>query len=438
MMKKFMFFALASAAMLASCSSDDAVAVDESNVAQTQDGPAAIQIGLGGAAFTRGTGTVGGIAGANEWAGQSFNLYMLKKDANGALTMNLASKNNTDAEATAIAGGDFTSAIYNNAVFNAPPSGDNGQAFANDGSVKYYPATGEYDFFAYRLDGAGTADPTMSATDITVPFTIDGSQDILVAKAIPTAAELTTLGTTPYYSARAARKSVQPQMTFKHLLSRLTFRVAPGNDGTASTTTFTVPVDPADPTGPTVTHDFAVHVTGIKVKSAVNGTLTVAATGDTDGDSQTITWGTADTDFDYVSVKERDPLLTVNDPLIALSDISLSGKWVAPSYAFDDASSVAVGEALLVAPQTTSYSMIVEGYQWVDLGGGNYEQRTFELPLDIKYLDTTDPANPVAKPFVAGTSYNVQIVVYGLQEIKVYVTLTPWENVTLDPIGQDE
>lgn len=429
-MKKFMFFALASAAMLASCSSDDTVAVDESNVAQTQDGPAAIQIGLGGAAFTRGTGTVGGVTGSNEWAGQSFNLYMLKKDENGALTMNLASKNNTDAEATAIAGGNYATAIYNNAVFNAPASGDNGLALAGDGSVKYYPATGEYDFFAYRLDGAGTADPTMTAADITVPFTINGTQDVLVAKAIPTADELTTLGGTPYYSARAARKSVQPQMTFKHLLSRLTFRVAPGNSGTASTTTFP---DPADPTN---NLDMAVHITGVKVKSAINGTLTVAATGDTDGDSQVITWGTAATDSDFVSVMERDPLLTVNDPLVALSDISLSGKWVAPSYAFTDASSVAVGEALLVAPQATSYSMIVEGYQWVDLGG-TYEKRDFELPLDIKYLDTTDPTNPVVKPFVAGTSYNVQVVVYGLEKIEVYVTLTPWEEVTLDPIGQD-
>lgn len=417
MMKKFMFFALASAAMLASCSSDDAVAVDEANVAQTQDGPAAIQIGLGGAAFTRGTGTVGGVAGSNNWANQSFNLYMLKKG-----TMDLATKNNLNTETSA-------DAIYDNDIFNAPATGDNGLAAAADGSVKYYPATGEYDFWAYRLDGAAIATPTMTATDITVPFTIDGSQDILVAKAIPTAADLTTLGTTPYYSARAARKSVQPQMTFKHLLSRLTFRVAPGNDGTASTATFVDPDDGA-------TKDMAVHITGVKVKSAINGTLTVAATGDTDGDSQAITWGTAATDSDFVSVMERDPLLTVNDPLVALSDISLSGKWVAPSYAFTDASSVAVGEALLVAPQATSYSMIVEGYQWVDLGG-TYEKRTFELPLDIQYVDNTDPSNPVVKPFVAGTSYNVQVVVYGLEEIKVYVTLTPWEEVTLEPIGQD-
>lgn len=421
-MKKFMFFALASAAMLASCSSDDAVAVDESNVAQTQDGPAAIQIGLGGAVFTRGTGTVGGVSGANVWAGQQFNLYMLKKG-----TMNLATKNNTDTEASAIVSGDSTSAIYNNAVFNAPASGDNGQAKAADGSVKYYPATGEYDFFAYRLDGAGTDDPTMSATDITVPFTIDGSQDILVAKAIPTGPELTTLGGTPYYSARAARKSVQPQMTFKHLLSRLTFRVAPGNSSTASTVTF-------DTAG--VITDLAVHITGIKVKSAINGTLTVAATSDVDGDSQKIAWGTAATDSDFVSVQQRNTAAgaTANDPLIAFTDSTLSGKWTG-SVAFTSESSVAIGEALLVAPQATNYSMIVEGYQWVKIGT-DYEKRTFELPLDIKCKSTAEPT--VALPFLAGTSYNVQIVVYGLEQIEVYVTLTPWDEVTLDPIGQDE
>ena len=426
-MKKFMFFALASAAMLASCSSDDTIALDETNVAQaSQDGPVAIQIGMGGVAYTRGTGTVGGVETANNWAGQQFNLYMLKKDANGTLTMNLATKNNTDAEADSIAAGKFGCAIYNNAVFNAPATAAGNvatEAKAADGSVKYYPATGEYDFFAYRLDSAETDKPAMTATDITVPFTIDGSQDILVAKAIP--ADPTSV-TVPYYSARAARKGVQPQMTFKHLLSRLTFRVAPGNSTTASTVTF-------DTAG--VTTDLAVHITGIKVKSAINGTLTVAATSDVDGDSQKIAWGTAATDSAFVSVQQRNTAAgtTANDPLIAFTDSTLSGKWTG-SVAFTSESSVAIGEALLVAPQATNYSMIVEGYQWVKIGT-DYEKRTFELPLDIKCKSTAEPT--VALPFLAGTSYNVQIVVYGLEKIEVYVTLTPWDEVTLDPIGQD-
>ena len=430
MMKKFMFFALASAAMLASCSSDDTIALDEANVAQAQDGPVAIQIGMGGVSYTRGTGTVGGVGAANNWAGQQFNLYMLKKDENGALTMNLASTNNTEAEATAIAGGDYTSAIYNNEVFDAPASAageDTTAVQAADKSVKYYPATGEYDFFAYRLDGAeGTAKPTMTTTDITVPFTIDGSQDILVAKAIPSAAELATLGNTPYYSARAARKSVQPQMTFRHLLSRLTFRVAPGNSSTASTTPST---DPA-------VKDLAVHITGIKVKSAINGTLTVAATSDSDGDSQAIAWGTAKADSAFVSVMQRGAGKTAKDPLVTLSDTTLKGKYVAPitsTTTFDDGNSIGIGEALLVAPQAKSYSMIVEGYQYVNLGG-TYEKRTFELPLDIQGIKE---GNDV-KPFVAGTSYKVQIVVYGLEQIEVKVTLDAWKEVTLDPIGQDE
>ena len=397
-MKKFMFFALASAAMLASCSSDDSVAVDEVNVAQTQDGPVAIQIGLGGSVFTRGTGTVGGVAGSNTWANEKFNLYMLQTG-----TMKLATKNNLETE------GD-DDAIYNNFEFDAPDT-ETGIATPNDHSVKYYPATGVYDFWAYRLDGAqGTAKPTINTTDITVPFTIDGSQDILVAKAKP--ADPSTV-TVPYYSARAARKGIQPEMIFRHLLSRLKFTVAPGNKITA------------DPTAPVV-------ITAIKAKSAINGTLTIAATGDTDGSCQAITWGTAETDFAFVSVMQRDGDNdgTVDDiantPLKPLDEVSLFDAW---DNVNDKAIFKPVGEALLVSPSTTDYELEIEGYQQVNVGTATPETRNFTQSLKA----------PVpAGGFVAGTSYNVQIVVYGLEQIKVYVTLTPWGEVTLDAIGQDE
>jgi hypothetical protein len=407
MMKKFMFFALASAAMLASCSSDDVIAVDEANVAQTQDGPVAIQIGLGGTAFTRGTGTVGGVTGSNNWAGEQFNLFMLKKNS-----MELATKNNTDAEATAVAGGDYTSAIYNNTVFDTRVGSGDVATIADDsnGEVKYYPATGTYDFWAYRLDGAQQTNvPVFSATDIKIDFTIDGSQDVLAAKTELTSADITALNNdeSMAYSARAARKGVQPKLTFKHLLSRLKFKVAPGNASTA------------DATHPVV-------ITGIKVKSAVKGNLTIATT----AGEQTIAWGTETTDSAEVSIKER--LGAANVALTDLTEVPLANLFdpanttVEDYFANDNCANV--GEALLVAPDS-EYKLTVLGYQTVSVGGGAPDEtRNFELPLTI--TNGTDG-------FVAGTSYNVQIVVYGLEKIEVYVTLTPWDEVTLDPIGQD-
>ena len=123
-----------------------------------------------------------------------------------------------------------------------------GEAMNADYSIQYYPIEGYFDFFGYYPGGVGAGnaavDPdaainTSNANKWTVPFTIDGTHDLMSTKAVPTNAEITALGdghSNDFYCARAARKGVHPTLTFKHLLTRLSFKAIAGSNDAAGYT----------------------------------------------------------------------------------------------------------------------------------------------------------------------------------------------------------
>lgn len=242
MKKYFIFAAVATAGLFASCSSSDDALSQAPNVVENSEGRPAISIGIGSPAGldTRGTGTVGGVGtSANAWHGQEINVFMFTKDATTkATTLDL-----TPGEAA-------NSHMYNNLAMYTPGTTDNvipgmdvatasGEAMIKDGTINYYPLQGNFDFFGYHGDDAVTGAVDDSDADKwTVPFTIDGSQDLMSTKAAVTSAEAALVGA-DFYSAKAARKGVQPTLTFKHLLTRLSFSVVAGNDAAAGTTTTT-------------------------------------------------------------------------------------------------------------------------------------------------------------------------------------------------------
>ena len=138
--------------------------------------------------------------------------------------------------------------FYNTAMYtpgtteNIIPTMDqpkaSGEAMITTGDIKYYPVNGNFDFFGYHIDDAlpneAEIDNETNPNLWTVPFEIDGSQDLMSTKAEPTEDDLESLGeSTDFYSAKAARKSVHPTLTFKHLLSRLSFVAVAGNDKAA-------------------------------------------------------------------------------------------------------------------------------------------------------------------------------------------------------------
>lgn len=408
-MKKMFFFALAAAGMLTACSNDETLGGNgEQNVSEQQ-----IRLGVASSKVqTRGTGTVGGMTDAeNVWAGQTLWVYMLQKGS-----MDLAYYKAPAVGTTAAA----ETEVFNNKKFNAPNAADNtksGLATTADGTIAYYPVSGNYDFWGYRVDDAvagGT--PTVKtvndngdevaadqATKRVVDITIDGSQDIMAGKAAPSNDEVTALGgyAENFYSAYAARKGVQPNITFNHLLTRFTFEVRAGSKATAGL--------------PAGGNTEAVKVTGVSVNSKTTGTLTVAYTGATKEAADLLTFTG---DASPLKLQQRSATaVDNNDPLVALEPVSLT--WTDENAAMGDV--LKIGEALLVAPGETEYPLTIALSQDVLQKVG---EAKVTMPLEQKATIKMDGA----KKFEPGKSYKVTITVYGLEDIRVTATLVPWAD----------
>lgn len=408
-MKKMFFFALAAAGMLTACSNDDTLGGNgEQNVSEQQ-----IRLGVASSKVqTRGTGTVGGMTDAeNVWAGQTLWVYMLQKGS-----MDLAYY-----KAPAVGGVATPDVeVFNNKKFTAPDAANNtksGLATTADGTIAYYPVSGNYDFWGYRVDDAAGATPVVKTVDDTgaaveanvatkrvVDITIDGSQDIMAGKAVPSTDEVTKLGNYAdnFYSAYAARKGVQPNITFNHLLTRFTFEVRAGSKATAGL--------------PAGGNTDAVKVTGVSVDSKTTGTLTVAYTGATKEAAELLTFTG---DASALTLMQRDETVADNNAaLIDLKPVTLT--WPATGEAtVGDA--IKVGEALLVAPGETEYPLTI-----------NLSQDVLEKVGEVKVTKPLEQKATIkmdgTKTFEPGKSYKVTITVYGLEGIEVTATLVPWAD----------
>lgn len=424
MKKLFLMGAVASLGLLASCSSDD----DLSTGGNSKDGLQQIKIGMGVQAnvATRGTGTVGAVGEKdNTWAEQTVNVYMLNKG-----TLDVAKFGDDP--------------IYENTVLTTPSDNASGIATELVGGIaqyKYYPTTKTaFDFWGYRLDDAdvtaegdrdgsetaaaiksGKFVPYTSGDSLLIGFKIDGTQDIMAGKAVPTEEEMNKCGGEEnIYSAFAARRDVQPNIKFEHLLSRLNFQVL---DGKKTETT--------DP-------DKAVKVTGITVKSKATGKLVIAYQGETttfaNVSDQLIVDKYADEEkeatlYTDLVVKQRGEHATLTDNLETLEPVT-------PKWNNGMAMATQVGEALLAIP-ADKYEITINLKQKVQVKGdknspaeGDFEEKPYTYTADLK--NTVNPE----KGFEPGYSYNVTITVYGLSEIQITTTLTPWKdggNIEMNP-----
>lgn len=417
--------AVASLGLLASCSSDD----DLSTGGNGKDGLQQIKIGMGVQAnvATRGTGTVGAVGAENNtWAKQTVNVYMLNKG-----TLDLA-KFGEDP-------------IYENTVLTTPA--DNASGIATElvegvPQYKYYPTTKTaFDFWGYRLDdadattaadqeGSATAAaiksnkfvPYTSGDSLLIGFNIDGTQDIMAGKAVPTEEEIAKCGGEDnIYSAFAARRDVQPNIKFEHLLSRLNFQVLAGAESTTDANT-------------------GVKVTGITVKSKATGKLVIAYQG-------------AETTFANVSdqlivdkyadeVKEAALYKDLVVKQRAASSTSLTDNLVdlepvTPKWNNGMAMATQVGEALLAIP-ADKYEITINLKQKVQVKGDKGHPTDPDDFQEKEYTYTADLKNTVnpEKGFEPGYSYNVTITVYGLSEIQITTTLIPWKdggNIEMNP-----
>lgn len=361
---------------------------------------------------TRSTGAVGDTLGTgNVWNSQLLNVFMFEKG-----TLALAQ------EEFSVGVKDSTRAIFDDAKVIAPKGADGAADYGHE--AKYYPATGAYDFFAYYDDdAAGTThvfDSTTNKSQMTLAIEINGAQDLMVAKAIPSSSD-SAVYTAPtnenkgdrFYSAYTARRGVQPSFTFEHLLTRFVFNVSSDSAKYCDATTG-------------ITID-SIAIVNLPYK----GQMTVAYTGQKP--TNLLAWDNAKNTLWLQERKAAD-----NDTVKKL--LSVTPEW---NVAETKRDTTRIGESLLV-PTQTSYDLVIYYSQRPNASAGtqpagwdesvngtweNYKNRVY----NSVYTKTITPTNN--KP---GTQYNVFFTVVGLEKIELDVKLTAWKNGDDVDIDNDE
>ena len=466
MKKYFKFAVVAVAGMLASCSSESLTGSDPEIKTPDQEELVPIEIGVATnepKAITRGTGTVGGIDdGTNKWKGEKVNVLMYKINADGTPTFEFAkdgsSNNLYDASISLV-----TPLETENKSTGIAKVINLGDPYTNPGvasyKVKYYPATGRYDFWGFYLGGGATrpSDALPATPDLeevkakydgaesapntnnarAVAFTLDGTMDLMVAKAATgdgstgaaisgeafetaqtSAVEAKTTDESKRpavynasYSAKAARGGLQPELVFKHALTRLTFKVKAGDDDAVDVKVKAIKVHSMTKGKLVVAYDYTQGKISANNSIIWDGTSYNPTTDFTDGTYQTDT-------YTALELKERSA-----GAMVDLNTVTLTNSEVATPKA--------IGEALLVAPQKKYWIEVEYDASAVSAEKWNTPHDPVGDPSSVNPAPiTADIArtNP-SDVFEAGKSYNITITLYGPQKIQITTTLDKWTNV---------
>ena len=313
-------------------------------------------------------------------------------------------------------------------VFN--PDGENDEPF-------YYAENVKYNFFGYYVDDAYTGNAPTPAVDtastgvinkITLPVTINGTQDILLAK---TDKEEDLINRTVIpgkaigsidrlYSSYSARRGVNPNLNFEHQLSRFVFSIKKGG---------------------TVDGD-KITISSLKVESYAAGTLTIVG-----APTEVSNQGWNKEQGEFIPVNSKQNLYLVPETEDNENPVA---RTYLPITTLNDDTPIQAGNTLEIHPGA-DYAAI--GDIMVYPGQDVYN---FDLDILQDGITATIPTQhlqiEMAKVIKNGASagvqfaepgkqYNVNLIVYGAEEVVITVTLSDWEEVgeiNIDPDEQDE
>ncbi len=396
MKKLYVYVALAAMGVMAACSKNDNVNPQGNggNTVIDDNSPVAVELGVSGVNLDVNVTPKSKAAGAlDTWNSQALYIYAFDRTEDDFKTA--AFIDNVQGTAPAASTPDPQPGDTLGVITLTNP--------AYPGEPFYYSGSTVYDFYGYYIDdaavesavSAGAVVPTETATSIYVPFRINGTQDLMVAKADPAVdveGATETVESTRAYSAYAARRGVQPTLRFRHLLSRFNFEIKPGAASADNVT-----------------------VDSIALVSKVEGELVVVSANAEDLGLNNIVEGTLDT--------------------LCLPGIAAEGvktETFNTGETKENQTAKAVGTNLLVIPGETSYELLV----WLSNDNG-------DSPIAPQVAQVTLQESAT---FDAGKVYTVTIMIYGLESVEVSASLTGWQDggtVTIDPdqiptTGQEE
>lgn len=469
MKKNYFFIAALAIGMMSSCSNNEILEEVELPSLPDQvidEGTTRMPIEMGismpeASVSTRGTGTVGDLANSdnNQWNSQELGILMFKKGTSQEAKEILDDAGNLLNPETA-------PAVLSGVTFLAPaavadPTSENNNGglirmINEDGDIqaKYYPMTGAYDFYGYHIDdielaqGALVATGATSTNDLSIKLTgleINGSQDILAAQTKEvnqtnytsgnwTLDNATTLFPQRSFSSWAARNNIQPILDFQHVLTRLTFTIEAGSPEAAENYYDNNWVEnSAEIEGETTST--AVEIYKIEVLDVQN-TMDLDIT-ELKVDATDYAGDTYRADFELMSIDEQSTEtpkalgeLVAEAPKAYATDVL--------NYDENYPQTTRIGESMMIYPGVTAVNMNIYLRQWVV----DTEDPVTGDPLTYKQKMTALPATATLTnnaAYAAGTSYNINIKVYGFQRIEVYAALTGWvdgDDVNVDPEDQ--
>lgn len=477
-MKKQFFYAALAIGMMSSCTSSDLPGNQAPE--NPEDEKVAIELGvspLNAVVTTKGAGFAGNAAESEDakWDKQKLNILMLKKIK--AEDTKLYQAWDEIDNKYIFDGLEFTAPAIDDVTQETTANGYKGAIKNNLGAVRYYPLTGAYDFFGWHFDDAtlNTQPTAWSATgesegpNYTYNITIDGTQDIMIGKAELTSTDETNITTdlptgltedqakARAYSSWAARRNVQPIISFKHLLSRLDFVACLGKDlapaeanitvtakadGTAYTTAYTENDGYPQPNGEGKI-DNGVYVKSISVLNPIHTfDVTVAAVTDANRKLSNPTPATND-DSSAFDLKQKPTGGNGTTPMEALKPVNAGYQ--------ENITGEKVGNGIMIYPEGGSFKMKVVLMQYVKVidkndatntdpdgipSSGDEIEDVYEWKESEMTTTVTLPSTVTSGSFEAGKYYTVKITIFGLQKIVVNAELTKWTeggNVPTNP-----
>ena len=278
----------------------------------------------------------------------------------------------------------------------------------------------------------------------------------------PDPADLTAVG--KRYSASAARKGIQPELLFKHMMTRLTFQVKAGTPSIAKNDkTGTPSANPVYVTGISVRPVKTVGATmADNVYVSTTGTLTIAWTpGNEPSDvNPQMVWNDAQNGENALVLKRRmtraeataasisTDVKLENIPLVAIFDANnpdytkngAVGLHYNPDGATDDDIDEYVkspiGESI-IAPDAQAYEVTINLAQKLPQHETAGSSLTPDM-IEMAYKTVKVVVRPsTTEPFLPGYSYNLLCTVYGLERIEITATLEPWkQGEEIEVIGE--
>ena len=262
-----------------------------------------------------------------------------------------------------------------------------------------------YEFFAYYHDGAASGPVVRTRDEISFPVKIDGSHDLMCGVAKLTEEQLAAIETMEdeeekqqiqefHYSTYSGRRNIWPIFQMRHQLAYVRINLIAGN-----------------------AFGDAVKVHDLKLETHTEGNFVVV---NREKDVKAIFPGNAG--IEQLSLRN----IETGQPILKKSEIETDDTWekrdIYLEWNEDGTQPPAITAGELLIPPGNNVIL----HTWLSNGDTHWEEEHTELPIGDKV--ETNMGDYMAKGFVAGKTYNLNITVYGPKQISIDVEATPWKD----------